>query len=176
MHSAKILVRPPLEQDARRLAEIHIAAWRATYRGVMTDEYLDGMSIERATSGWGRNITSPTEGTHHLTVVHDGDPVGFAIFGPATGDDAAGTGQIYAINLHPDWWAQGIGSILFTAVEQRLVQLGYSQAFLWVEQNNKRAISFYNKHGWLDDGGTLQDTRFEPPIAELRHSRIFAAT
>jgi ribosomal protein S18 acetylase RimI-like enzyme len=175
MHSAKILVRPTRELDARRLAEIHIAAWRATYRGVMSDEYLDDMSVERATSSWARNIATPSDGANHLTVVRGDDPVGFAIFGPATGNGAAGTGQVYAINLHPDWWAQGIGSTLLTAVEQNLVQFGYSQAFLWVEKGNKRAISFYNKRGWLDDGGTLEDTRFNPPIAELRHSRTFSA-
>ncbi|MBG6226264.1 hypothetical protein IWX63_002851 [Arthrobacter sp. CAN_A2] len=54
-------------------------------------------------------------------------------------------------------------------------RLGYSQALLWVEKGNTRAISFYTKHGWLDDGGTLEDTRFKPPIAELRHSRTFTA-
>jgi ribosomal protein S18 acetylase RimI-like enzyme len=168
-------IRPAVDHDAGRLAEIHIAAWQATYRGIMTDERLDGMNVERATVDWHRNITDPAKGTEHLVVTYADLPVGFAIFGPAPDDYAPGTGQLYALNLHPGWWAQGLGSTLFSASEQRLAALGYSRAFLWVAKGNERAVSFYNKHGWLDDGGILEDPHFDPPVIELRHSRIFAA-
>lgn len=166
-------VRQAEEQDAARLAEIHIAAWQATYRGVMSDEYLDGMDIEHATTNWRRNIVDPRKGTEHLVVVVDDQPAGFAILGPAPGDFGPGVGQPYAINMHPDWWAQGLGSTLLAAAEQKLIELGFISAFLWVEKGNSRAISFYNKHGWLHDGGTLEDTRFDPPVSELRHKREF---
>ena len=53
------------------------------------------------------------------------------------------------------------------------IELGYRRAFLWVEKSNNRAISFYSNRRWLDDGGTLEDTRFDPPVAEKRHSRTF---
>lgn len=175
MDPAQITVRPAVDHDAGRLAEIHIAAWQATYRGIMTDERLDGMSVERAASNWRRNIADPAKGTEHLVVVHDNLPVGFAIFGPAPDDSAPGTGQLYTLNLHPNWWAQGLGATLFSAAEQRLAALGYSRAFLWVAKGNERAISFYNKRGWFDDGGIMEDARFDPPITKLRHSRIFAA-
>ncbi|MBG6185490.1 GNAT superfamily N-acetyltransferase [Arthrobacter sp. CAN_A214] len=141
----------------------------------MTDERLDGMSVERAASNWQRNIADPAKGTEHLVVVYDDFPVGFAIFGPAPDDSAPGTGQLYALNLHPDWWARGLGSTLFSASEQRLAALGYCRAFLWVAKGNERAISFYNKHGWFDDGGMMEDAHFDPPVIELRHSCIFAA-
>jgi ribosomal protein S18 acetylase RimI-like enzyme len=175
MDPAQISVRSAVDDDAGRLAEIHIAAWQATYRRIMTDERLDGMSVERATSNWRRNITDPANGTEHLVVVQDDLPVGFAILGPAPDDCAPDTGQLYALNLHPDWFAKGLGSRLLSAAEQRLVVLGYVRVFLWVAKGNERAISFYNKHGWFDDGGTMEDARFDPPIIELRHSRIFAA-
>lgn len=170
MDSAKISVRPAVDDDAGRLAEIHVAAWQATYRGIMTDERLDGMSVARAALRWRRNITDPAAGTEYLVVTHNDLPVGFAILGPAD-DSEPGMGQLYALNLHPDWWARRLGSMLFGAAEQRLTTLGYSRGFLWVAQGNERAITFYNKHGWLDDGGTLEDERFDPPISELRHSR-----
>ena len=174
MTTPEICVRPASEDDAARLAEVHVAAWRATYRGVMTDEYLDGLDVGRAASAWRRNIREPGDGTVHLVVHCGNEVVGFAILGAASGDSDPGSGQIHAINVHPDWWAQGIGSILFAAAEQKLIGLGYDRAFLWVEKNNNRAISFYSKRGWFDDGATLEDTRFDPPVAETRHSRIFS--
>jgi GNAT superfamily N-acetyltransferase len=173
MTAPEINVRPATEDDAARLAEIHVAAWQATYRGIMTDEYLDALDTGRATAAWRRNIVEPRDGTIHL-VVQSGDAVaGFAILGPAPADTAPGTGQLYAINVHPDWWAQGIGSVLFAAAEQKLTELGYDRAFLWVAQGNERAVSFYGNRGWAADGETLDDDRFSPPVAESRHSRTF---
>jgi GNAT superfamily N-acetyltransferase len=173
MTTPDISVRAATEDDAARLAEVHIAAWRATYRGVMTDEYLDGLDVGRAASAWRRNILGPSEGTIHLVVQNGNEVVGFAILGPALGGSDAGSGQLHAINVHPDWWAQGAGSVLFAAAEQKLMDLGYDRAFLWVEKGNNRAISFYSNRHWLDDGATLEDTRFDPPVAENRHSRTF---
>jgi ribosomal protein S18 acetylase RimI-like enzyme len=168
-------VRAATEHDAARLAEVHIAAWRATYRGIMTDEYLDGLDVGRASSAWRRNILEPREGTHHLVVQSGNEVVGFAILGPAAGDSDPGTGQLHAINVDPGWWAQGAGSVLFAAAEQKFIELGYERAFLWVEKSNDRAISFYTNRRWLDDGATLEDTRFDPAVAEKRHSRILPA-
>ena len=173
MTTPDIRVRAATEDDAARLAEVHVAAWRAAYRGVMTDEYLDGLDVGRAASAWRRNILEPGEGTIHLVVQSGHEVVGFAILGPAAGDSDPETGQLHAINVHPDCWARGAGSILFAAAEQKFVELGYRRAFLWVEKSNNRAISFYSNRRWLDDGGTLEDTRFDPPVAENRHSRTF---
>lgn len=175
MSTLDFSVRAATEHDAARLAEVHIAAWRATYRGIMTDDYLDGLDVGRASSAWRRNILEPREGTHHLVVQSGDDVVGFAILGPATGDSDLGTGQLHAINVHPDNWAQGVGSVLFAAAEEKFIELGYGRAFLWVEKSNDRAISFYTNRRWLDDGGTLEDTRYSPAVAEKRHSRVLPA-
>lgn len=99
------------------------------------------------------------------------DIVGFAIVGPAAGDADPATGQLHAINVDPAWWERGVGSVLFAAAEQELIAQGYEKGFLWVEATNGRAIGFYAKRGWLDDGGTLSDDRFDPPVLERRHSR-----
>lgn len=167
-----VSVRPPVETDAPTLADIQIEAWRAAYRGVMSDEYLDTMDRERYAAGWARNITNPKPGTTHLVAQAGSEVVGVCILGPATDESNAPAGQIYAINVHPEWWANGAGSALFAAAEEKLVSLEYVRAFLWVEAGNTRAIDFYTKRGWLDDGGSMQDTHFHPPVTERRHSSL----
>ena len=44
-----VLILKALPKDALEYAENHIACWRAAYRGIMTDEYLDNMPIEQIT-------------------------------------------------------------------------------------------------------------------------------
>lgn len=171
MTPTDVHIRPPVESDAGTLAAVHIAAWQAAYRGVMSDEYLDGLDVERYTQGWRRNILTPEEGVVRLVAQVGGDVVGFAVLGPARGNANPSAGQLYAINVHPDWWGKGVGTVLFAAAEQELISGGYETGFLWVEATNDRAIGFYTKRGWLDDGGTLQDDRFDPPVEERRHSR-----
>jgi Acetyltransferases len=168
-------VRAATELDAMELAHVLRNAWRATYRGVMTDEYLDGLDVERMATNWGRTILRPDEETVHLVAETRGKVVGFASLGRARESETPKAGQLYAINVDPDAWGQGVGSTLFAAAEHALAESGYEQAYLWVEQGNERAIRFYTERGWLDDGGTLKDTRFDPPVSERRHSREFTS-
>lgn len=133
MPTTNILIRPPVESDAGRLAAVHIAAWRAAYRGVMSDAYLDGLDLGRYTDGWRRNILTPPKGIVHLVAEMNDEVAGFAIVGPGTETSDAAAGQLYALNLHPDRWAQGIGGVLFAAAEETLISLGYHRGFLWVE-------------------------------------------
>ena len=137
----------------------------------MSAEYLAGLDFDQYTIRWRRNILTPQKGTIHLVAEVNDEVAGFAIVGPGTETSDAAAGQLYALNLQPERWEQGIGSVLFAAAEETLSLRGYDRGFLWVEATNERAVSFYTKRGWLDDGGTLQDTRFDPPVLERRHSR-----
>lgn len=168
-------IRPATVEDAVQLAHVHRNSWRATYRGVLTDEYLDALDVDRMASNWRRNILRVPVGTLHLAAEVEGKVVGFASCGPAR-EEKSDAGQLYAINVDPGSWARGVGSALFSAAEQALVEAGYSRAYLWVEQGNDRAIRFYTKRGWLDDGGMLEDERFDPPVSERRHSCGFSRT
>lgn len=174
MEPSDVLIRPPEERDARRLAEVHIAAWRAAYRDVMSEEYLAGLDVERRTEGWRRGIAIPQPHTYCLVIEVGSRVEGFVIAGPPQEEAEPGTGQLYAINLHPDAWSRGLGSQLFSAAEDLLQNLGYQRAFLWVAQGNERAIRFYTARNWLDDGGRLEDAFFSPPVLEKRHSRRFS--
>ncbi|MFZ3451979.1 GNAT family N-acetyltransferase [Arthrobacter sp. 7Tela_A1] len=175
MDTTDITIRQAAAQDSEPLAELHVAAWRAAYRGIMSDDYLDGMDVARVADGWRRNLGTPNPGTTYLVAAVAGRPVGFAAFGPAPGEDDAGTGELRAINVHPGWWGRGAGSALFTEAERRLAGLGCARAFLWVARENRRAHLFYERHGWTNDGGVLEDTRFSPPVFEVRYSRDFPA-
>lgn len=45
-------------QDARAVAEIHVAAWRVAYRSIVSDDYLASLSLEHHEAMWGERIDS----------------------------------------------------------------------------------------------------------------------
>jgi ribosomal protein S18 acetylase RimI-like enzyme len=173
--SANVICRPATQRDARAIAEAHVLAWQRAYAGVMPDSYLDGLSINDSEARWVELIATAQSG---LTVVeHDGAVRGFSRCGrcrdPDAGDEA---GEIYAINVHPDSWRQGLGSALLSSSLLDLASKGCDSAMLWVLEANESARRFYDSHGWeLDGGHKLDSPRGCPALAHVRYWRDLAA-
>jgi len=47
-----VQIRVATPTDARAVAEIHVSAWRAAYRGIMPNALLDDLSVEKREGGW----------------------------------------------------------------------------------------------------------------------------
>ena len=80
--------------------------------------------------------------------------------GPA--DDASGrTGEVASLYVDPDAWQAGSGDRLLRAGLEQLHLDGCSTAFLWVAEENERALRFYRRRGFVADGAT-QTYRLQP--------------
>jgi ribosomal protein S18 acetylase RimI-like enzyme len=77
--------------------------------------------------------------------------VGFSTAGPPRLDDAPADLELYAINLLPRAHGTGVADDLLEAT------IGDRATFLWVIEGNERAISYYRKRGFADDGGRTVD-------------------
>lgn len=171
-----ILVRDATVADARGIAELRIAGWRAAYAGLVPQAMLDAMDADRETA---RRTERWTEfhgpGVHDLVAIDgagDGggvgeSVVGWAVGGPARDDDAPAAGELYALYAAPDRIGEGIGHALIAEIERRLVADGHRSAMLWVLEGNARASAFYEAHGWHADGGAKLDGE----LRERRHVR-----
>lgn len=95
--------------------------------------------------------------------------VGFAGFGPSQETPAvAEIGTLYAM---PEAWGTGIGKQLMLATLTALGQADYTQATLWVLEDNERARRFYEAAGWHADGTAVQDTTGGASLNKLRYRR-----
>jgi ribosomal protein S18 acetylase RimI-like enzyme len=93
-------------------------------------------------------------GSTVLVLVKEAAILGYSRFGPARDQDsilAGGTGEIYGLYLHPEWWGQGFGRALMDASIAELAKNGYGQATLNVIEGNDRARFFYERQGWILD-------------------------
>lgn len=161
MSSASVVeIREATPDDARAIAEVHVASWRWAYRDDLPAEFLDGLTVDDRERGWVEWFaSSERDGT--FVAVRDGGVVGFCSFGPSRGDDASeGIAEILTIYLLEDAVGRGIGRALFAAANDRLRKHGYDRAMLWVMASNDRSRRFYERAGWSWDG-TTSEHRFD---------------
>jgi ribosomal protein S18 acetylase RimI-like enzyme len=164
---ASVVVREAREGDARPVAEVHVASWRAAYRGLLPDELLASLSVEERTERWQEWLRG---GVGMIVLERDEAVMGFAAFGPARDGDAD-VGEVYAIYLDPREWGRGSGRALMDAAVARLRESGFDEAVLWVLETNERARRFYGAGGWRTDGATKVDIRRGFELPEVRYRR-----
>lgn len=156
--------------DTSTVGEVHVLAWQSAYRGVMTDEYLDGLRPGDRADMWRRSIEANWSGQRDVITV-DGHVAGFAAYGPAFDSDDPTRGELYAINLNPGNWRRGLGRELLRHATAELSRLGFTAAVLWVEASNDRARRFYEIEGWIYDGTERTDTVQGATVDEVRYGR-----
>ncbi|CAN5489480.1 GNAT family N-acetyltransferase [soil metagenome] len=169
------VVRVARVDDAKAIGVVHVDAWQAAYRGIMPDEYLNGLRATDRSAQWGRWLATPPSGTHIVVIEGSGTVVGFASCGVERGSvDDPTVGELYAINLSPTVWGQGFGRELLAAATQVLAHDGYAAAILWVVPQNDRARRFYERAGWTDDGTARVETVQGATVDEVRYRRNLA--
>lgn len=167
---ARVRLRRALASDAEAVAIVHVDSWRAAYRGIVPDNVLDGLSVERRAQFWRESIAAEPERPTWV-VERDGRVIGFAAGGEARDDDVApGTGEVYAIYLDPGAWSQGLGRMLFAATVDDVRGHGFGPLVLWVLTANARGRRFYEVAGWRPDGSSRLLDFDGTPIEEIRYA------
>ncbi len=168
-------VRRAHSEDAAAIAAVHVASWRAAYRGLLPDDYLASLSVEELVHRWTGILDAPAAG--HVVVADTGaGPVGFAQVGPAGDAEAPpATGELVTLYLHPDVWGCGLGKDLLRAAVDRLSHDGYRRARLWMLSTNDRARRFYLGQGWSQVDGERTQTFGGQVVTDHRFARPLAA-
>ena len=168
MKRATALVRAARREDARPVAEVHVASWRHAYRGLLPEDSLERQSVDDREAMWLGAFADPEPKSGAFVAEIDGRIVGFASFGPSPDEDASeGTGEVPAIYVDPSALGTGVGRELFEAATLALRDAGFAKATLWVLEVNTLARRFYEKAGWARDGAVsthMFDCANEPVV------------
>lgn len=163
-------IRIATPDDARGIATAHVLAWQSAYRGLVAQEHLDALSIDRRETGW-KQILTDAATRRQRVLVWDADGIeGFICVGPSRDQDVdpSSVGELQAIYLIPSAWRQGIGHALHDAGMDLLRLRDCTEATLWVLEGNERAIAFYEDQGWRADGTTKHEVWDGTPLDEVR--------
>lgn len=134
-------------EDAVGIATVHVASWRETYRGMIPDEFLNNLSIQRRTAQWENSLSDPAHTYHRAFVaVMDGQIVGFANYGYAIETASDFRGELFAIYLLKSAHGRGIGGGLIRAAAGGLHDMGAESMLVWVLKENPTR-KFYEHFG-----------------------------
>ncbi len=143
-----MIIRAASEADSKGLAKVHVDSWKTTYRGLVPDSYLDGLTYDRSAERWQRNFTNYPD-NHVFAAENDsGIIVGFASGGRNRDVDVLFDAELYAIYILEEEQQRGLGRALTKAFAKAIVETnGYESMVVWVLAGNTRARRFYEKMG-----------------------------
>lgn len=132
--------------DVATIAALHCASWRAVYRGIFSDEFLDGDLLANREALWHKRLAELSDLTFGFIARLDGEPGGFSfVYGKH--DEKWGS-LIENLHVEPRLKGQGIGRQLLSAVAGRCQLLAPETAmFLHVYEANIPACHFYDSIG-----------------------------
>ncbi len=124
-------IRRARPADARPIAQVHVAAWRSTYAGILPDHSLTGLSIPWHTARYDHDIRA---GAGVFVALVSGQVVGFATAG--SGRSTIAEGEVETLYVLDDYRDQGLGRRLLHAAAAYLAEQGCRSLFLWVLRDN----------------------------------------
>ena len=168
-------IRRAQENDAPALARVHVDSWRAAYRGIVPDSFLQGFTYRRREERFRQSLRTNFEETY--AIEEDGVIIGFVTLGICRDDDVdpARTGEIWGVYISPVHWRKGVGRHLADYAQAELKSRGYEEATLWVLDENSDARRFYEALGFAPDGATKEVNLGEPLKAVRYRKRLKAA-
>ena len=143
--------------DSDQIARAHIRTWQAAYADVLPDAYLASFDLSVWTQRRRMLLADRTPPSECFVADVDGAIVGHATVGPFRNEDGTHderAGEIVAIYVVPEHWSAGVGLALLRAGIDHLVRHGRAEIRLWVIADNPRARRFYERFGFVADGGS----------------------
>ena len=155
----KIIIKTmetPEEIEGKSL--VHWQTWREAYDDLLPADFQETMTLDRC------RFLSQKYPENTLIAMDGKKVVGFISYGNFR-DEAIQVGEIIALYVLKDYYGKGVSEQLMHAAFVALAQ--FSEIYLWVLKDNKRAIAFYQKMGFTFDGQE-QILKLGKPVKELR--------
>ena len=167
-------VRPAEMSDSRAVAEVHAAAARAAYEGLLPEDQLRALAPSTREAKW-REAIEFSEPQVHVAEL-DGEIVGFVGFDRSRDPKTPSTtGEIWAIYVKPEHWDKGVGVALWDAAREGLEEEGCTVVTIWVPLRNDRALRFHELAGFKREMKTAKTSMLgDVKIEEVRLKRSVA--
>ena len=151
MVAEPVALRDARPSDARAMAELNVAAWRAFFVGLVPQALIDGQQAEPRVRYWEEHLPSvPPART--WVAQRGGRVIGFTQVGPSRDPDAPEAAELYGMYVLPEVVGTGVGRALMEAALEYCRAGPWREAILWTLPGDHRAARFYRSWGWEPEG------------------------
>ncbi|MBO0603095.1 GNAT family N-acetyltransferase [Sporosarcina sp. E16_3] len=139
-----MLIRKAEVEDAAGIAKVQVDSWRTTFKGIVPDDFLEGLSYDKREPIWKRAVM---ENNLYIAEDENGHVIGFSVGGKErTGNYEAFPGELYSIFILKEHQGTGIGRLLVKSVVDDLKKKKLFSMLIWVIEENP-ACQFYELLG-----------------------------
>lgn len=143
-----MIVREMTLNDVTAVGKIHVDTWRVAYKGIVPQDYLDGLNYTKSATRWENGILERPEVLRYVAEI-GGEIAGFiaGLNNRSESDLPHIDSELWAIYVHPNHFRDGVGQALVQELTNKLRDLKKKKMCVWVLADNHRAINFYKKCG-----------------------------
>ncbi|MEU9820283.1 GNAT family N-acetyltransferase [Pseudonocardia alni] len=166
-------VRAAVPADAPGIADVCTRAYRATYRDLLPEAFVDDVVARfyDETRVRSETVPAPPHWLGYVVAEEAGSVVG-AAGGAITG---AGVGELYVLYLDPDRRGEGIGTRLLDHVTAQLRDHGATGMWVSVAEGNDLGVPFYRARGFVEcDRVPMHISAADDGLWSLRMHRVIA--
>lgn len=139
-----MIIRKANISDASGIAKVHVDSWRTTYKGIIPQSFLDGLSYEQRTKLWENNISDKP--SMIFVAENEGEIIGFVTGGTRNTNEEAGASDLTSIYLLEEWQGKSVGKKLLNQIMIDFLEQGYQKIYVDVLAANKTR-QFYQYYG-----------------------------
>ena len=136
------------EKDANLLANTRRVVWEETYRGIYSDEMLDGYDVESYAVRDAGRMADPRH--HYYLFLDEAECVGYFSFGPYNygvyKDFDLCLNNLY---IRKEYKGRGLGKQAFAVIREYCRNRKISKFFCGCNANNAPAVAFYKHMGGI---------------------------
>lgn len=161
-----MIIRKAISKDALGIAEVHVQSWKEAYKGIISQDFLDGLRIEDRLPLWESNLNNPNPNAPvYVAEDSNGKIVGFSSFGKERTKNNQLDGELYAIYLLSEVKRKKVGSKLLLAGINDMLSQGFESLLVWVLADNP-GRRFYEQYG------SVKETSELIQIADVNYEEI----
>ncbi len=156
-----MIIKNADKNDIEKIANLYISNWKKTYNGLLSEDYLNNMTLEYCLHKWTKYLNNPSNKI--FVAYKDESFLGFT----ACKKDDEEDNCLYLDSLHVNKASRGkgVGTKLINKVCKYAIDRGYDRMSICIVKGNDNARKLYKKLGavhykdFIDDfGGTKSNS------------------
>lgn len=148
-----MIIREANIDDVNMISGIYVANWKATYKGLLSDDYLDSLTVAGVSDKW---ETFMKESGNRIFIAEEADEI--LGFGACTADhEIENCLYIDALHVNEDSRGKGIGTKLLGTIAKYAEDEGYKKISICIVRGNDAAGDMYRNLGAVHHSFFIDD-------------------